>query len=166
MDTLEKYVCIGAPPSAVWTKLVFSTMEQFKKSWYVFFFQAPFLPEFNMRLFDLKALKIIGGKNKEFTDEDLEAYKYTFSKPGDLTGPINYYRNISGVRRKPKTWDKPVPGLFLIGDGDLYISKDSMPLAQEKYPNLSVGTIPNTNHFAQQDNPEDTNRLIREFFSK
>ena len=30
---------------------------------------------------------------KNFTDEDVEAYKYAFSQSG-LSGPLNYYRNI------------------------------------------------------------------------
>lgn len=166
MDTLEKYVCIGGPPSSVWTSLVFSSLEQFKKSWYIFFFQAPYLPEINFRLFDMILLRVIGGKNKEFTADDLEAYKYTFRNFKDVTGPINYYRNISGQRRKPKLWDKPAPGLFLLGEGDLFISKDTMALSQKRFENLSVGTIKNANHFSQQDNPEETNRLIREFLAK
>ena len=34
-----------------------------------------------------------GVKNRDqFPVEVVEAYKYTFSRPGALTGPINYYR--------------------------------------------------------------------------
>ena len=34
-----------------------------------------------------------GVKNRDqFPSEVVEAYKYTFSRPGALTGPINYYR--------------------------------------------------------------------------
>ena len=34
-----------------------------------------------------------GVKNRDqFPAEVVEAYKYTFSRPGALTGPINYYR--------------------------------------------------------------------------
>jgi hypothetical protein len=48
----------------------------------------PYLPEIAMSSFDFKAFaKVLRRKKpKEFspvTDEDIEAYKYTFSKPGE-----------------------------------------------------------------------------------
>lgn len=168
METIEKYVCIGGPPSSAWTKKVFSSLDQFLKSWYIFFFQAPYLPEFFCRMHDLKIMKAIGSFkfNEYFSEEDLEAYKYTFSKSGAFTGPINYYRNISRQKKEMKSSHEFAPGLFLLGDGDKYIGRDSLPEAQLMYKNLKTGLIPNANHFAQQDNPVETNKLIREFLKK
>lgn len=169
MDTIEKFVCIGAPPTDVWLQTVFSTMEQFLKSWYVFFFQAPCLPEFMMRLFDLRIFDEIGSghETKFFGKDDLAAYKYTFSKPNDFTYPINYYRNTLTPRRPfKKMTDDGAPGLYLLGDGEKFISKETLPKAQKLFKNLEVGIIPNANHFAQEVNPVETNRIIREFFNK
>ena len=40
-----------------------------------------------------------GVKNKDqFPPEVVEAYKYTFSKPGALTAPLNYYRALFNTR--------------------------------------------------------------------
>ena len=40
-----------------------------------------------------------GVKNRDqFAAEVVEAYKYTFSRPGALTGPINYIRAIYKTR--------------------------------------------------------------------
>lgn len=33
MDTVTKYVLIGAPPGIVWSRMVLSSWDQFKKSW-------------------------------------------------------------------------------------------------------------------------------------
>lgn len=56
----------------------------------MFFFLIPFLPEIYVLLFDMKFFDIIfrGTKGGVLTDattqEDVEAYKYLFSKPGIL----------------------------------------------------------------------------------
>ena len=45
------------------------------------------------------SLSLQGVKNKaSFPPDVVEAYKYTFSKPGALTGPINYIRAIYNTR--------------------------------------------------------------------
>lgn len=125
------------------------------------------LPEFKFSLRDYEELLIICSNklNKNFTEEDLEAYKYTFSKPGALTGPINYYRRnltLFDERRSPKIINY-APGLFILGERDQYISKTSGRHMQKEFQNLRFETVPDANHFVQQNAPEKTNALIRDF---
>lgn len=47
---------------------------------YVFFYQMPKLPEFFMRMSDLKLFEMVF--RKHCNDEELEAFKYTFAKKG------------------------------------------------------------------------------------
>lgn len=87
MNMIEKYVMMGAPSAVAWRKIMMSSegFDQFRKSWYIFYFQMPRLPEFMISLNDFVIFKVIGsGKiSKTFAEEDLEAYKYTFSRPGN-----------------------------------------------------------------------------------
>lgn len=165
MDTLEKYVMIGGPPSEVWNKLITANVKQFLMSWYVFYFQMPYLPEFSSSLNDLRIFNVMQNKD----EEDTEAFKYTFSRDGAFTGPINYYRAaVNFLSPDPKV-PRPstfVPGLFMLGENDKYISRDSGKLSQKRYDNLDFKIIKGANHFAQQHAPEETNRLIREFIEK
>jgi len=169
MNMVEKYVMMGAPSAAAWRKVVMSSegLDQFKKSWYIFYFQMPRLPEFTISLNDFVVFKAIGsGRISEtFTEEDLEAYKYTFSRPGALTGPVNYYRaNLSAFKvpksSKPK---KCAPGLYILGENDLYISKKTGPMLQKQFENLQYEVVKGSNHFVQQDTPQKTNALLRKF---
>jgi pimeloyl-ACP methyl ester carboxylesterase len=165
MDTLEKYVMIGGPPSEVWNKLITGSIKQFLMSWYIFYFQMPFLPEFSTRLQDLKIFKVM----KHSSPDDMEVYKYVFGKEGALTGPINYYRAAANFLFPDPPLKRPtsfVPGLFMLGEGDRYISRDSGKMAQRRYEKLEFKLIKGGNHFAQQHAPEETNRLIREFIEK
>ena len=105
----------------------------------------------------------------QLNEEDIEAYKYTFSRPGALTGPINYYRAANKFLFPDPPLPRPssfVPGLFMLGEDDKYILKSSGRMAKEYYDNLEFRIIPDANHFAQQHKPEVTNRLIREFIEK
>lgn len=128
----------------------------------------PWLPETSVRLFDLKQLNRIGYKSSQITREDIEVYKHVFGKDGALTGPINYYRaNFSFTKKvvhpKPDTF---APGLYLVGERDLYISKETGPLLQKQFKNLELKVVDNANHFCQQDKPEEVNKLMREFLSR
>lgn len=165
MNMVSKYVMMGAPSAKVWRKNM--TWEQFRMSWYIFYFQMPILPEFTVSLKDYDMLRVIGNNkfSKNFTEEDLEAYKYTFSKPGALTGPINYYRRnleLSELPPSPKI-NNYSHGLFILGENDLYISKSSGSHLQRQFENLRFEIVADANHFVQQDAPEKTNALMREF---
>lgn len=165
METLDKYVMIGGPPSEVWNKLIASRLKQFLMSWYIFYFQMPFLPEFTTSLNDFKIFQVM----EHSSPDDLEIYKYVFSQEGALTGPINYYRAAAKFLFPDPPLPRPssyVPGLFMIGEGDKYVSRDCGKLAQRRFEQLDFKLIKGANHFAQQHAPEETNRLIREFLEK
>lgn len=91
--------------------------------------------------------------------------KFVYSISGALTGPINYYRaNINPLKvqnlSKPKTY---APGLYLLGENDLYISKGTGPILQKLFKNLQYEVVKDANHFLQQDAPEKTNSIMRTF---
>ena len=62
---------------------------QLRRSWYIFFYQIPFIPELLIQAADFALLrrafleKPMGLTNtKNMTEEDLEVFKYTFSQSG------------------------------------------------------------------------------------
>jgi pimeloyl-ACP methyl ester carboxylesterase len=164
MDTLEKYIMIGGPEPHAWRKVISKSIKQFLMSWYIFFFQMPFLPETTLRFYDIQLFE----KLKVGSKEDIECFKYTFNKPDAFTAPINYYRALRILYPdarlvKPK---KCAPGLFLLGEYDRYISREIGPITQRYLDNVDFKIIKGANHFAQQHKPEETNRMIREFLEK
>ena len=80
----------------------FRTLKQLRKSWYMFFFQIPKLPEYLIARDDFSfAKRSLRADSKDaFSDEDLERYVEAWSQPGALTGMINYYR--AALRRSPR----------------------------------------------------------------
>ncbi|KAJ9574479.1 hypothetical protein L9F63_008342, partial [Diploptera punctata] len=144
-EMLERYIIMNAPYSPAFMEVVKTNKKQFKSSWYVFFYQLPYLPELLIRSFDFRVFKVLfKAKTPKTTtiatDEDIEAFKYTFSKPGSITPPINYYRANFGNRSSDggriKEIDIPAPGLFLFGEKDDYLVLDHLEIGKKYVKNL------------------------------
>lgn len=73
---ISKYVMLGNPPIEVFSRLTLSSMNQFKKSWRFFVVKMPFLPEKLLTVGDFESF------SEMWTGDDLETYKYVFSRPG------------------------------------------------------------------------------------
>lgn len=118
-----------------------------------------------MRLFDYGIFKAFGN----LSDDEIEAYKFTFGKDKAFTGPLNYYREnvrfLFPYERLPPP-PKFVPGLYLLGEKDIYISPGSGDLAKKMYEKLEFKIIEGADHFGNQNMPEATNLLMREFLKK
>jgi pimeloyl-ACP methyl ester carboxylesterase len=170
-EMLLSYVILDAPYSPSNVAILSSNLFQVFKSWDIFYFQLPYLPELMFRAYDMVRLKHLfrGSTPKSLspiTDEDIEAYKYTFVKRGAFTPPINYFRangfSLSSAISTPKK-DIEVPGLYMFGEHDGHLVFDHLWAAQNRQKNLKVQMVKGASHYAQQDDPEKVNTIIRDF---
>ena len=173
-DLVEKLIIMDCPHPQVMKKKL-KTFSQLMKSWYMFFFQVPCLPEFvvsmkDYGMFDGMRGKSHGVRNRQyFTAEDVEAYKYILSQDGALTPPINYYRaafrvDPKAIKSMSKTID--VPTLVMWGDLDLYLEPSMADDHADVVTNLTVKHIPNCSHWAQNDDVEAVNQHMWEFLKE
>jgi len=175
-NMLDSLTILNAPHPFALSKLLKSDVRQIIMSWYMFFYQLPYFPELLLRGNDLEAFEreFRSGKfgKKAFTDEDIEAFKYTFCKPGALTPPINYYRSMdlsgrsyakSQVVPQPKL---PVPTLIVWGTGDVYLSKKLPVTSAEFIERCQVKFIEGASHWVQQDAPQEVNKHLRQFLKE
>jgi len=169
---------MNMPPSAVFRNLLRKDKSQFKKSWYMFLFQLPYLPELYLQQQNFEFLDILfaGSKSRKhaFSDamenpisqEDANAYKYVFSQPGSATPPINYYRAALRRLYGSPTYDMnyTMPVLLIWGCHDLALSSVIPDLVEQvKNPNITVQRISDAGHFVQMDTPERVNEIMREW---
>uniref|UniRef100_A0A7I4Y060 Alpha beta hydrolase fold-1 domain containing protein n=1 Tax=Haemonchus contortus TaxID=6289 RepID=A0A7I4Y060_HAECO len=172
-DMVEKLVILNVPhPSAIQDLMVTSS-EQRLKSWYIFMFQTPTVPELTVQKRDFHMFDVMfrgrkaGIRNAEnFTDEDLEAWKHVFSQKGALTGPINYYRNITQSRplRGEERICKP-PTLIIWGDEDQFLVKEGAVASLKYCQHGQVKFIEGASHWVMQDEPSQVNQLVDEFLT-
>ena len=174
-ELVEKFVTMNGPHLWVFKSMLSGSWTQLMKSWYMFVFQLPWLPEFMISQRDFSNFNIIfhgkkaGVRNQAaFTPEAVEAYKFVFSQPGASTGPVNYYRCILdnfSAEENNKIAEKSinVPTLIIWGDGDLFFENSMADAHSGFVTDLTVKRIPKCSHWVQQDQPGLVNQYMTEF---
>ncbi len=165
----ERLVVLNAPhPWAFFREL--RTLKQLRKSWYMFFFQIPWLPEYILGLNHAEAIARMlyssAIQKSAFPPDVLQRYREAMSKPGALTASINYYRamfrrpgNASGGPGRVIT----VPTLLIWGEQDIALDVALTQGLEQWVPNLQVRRIPDSGHWVQQEKPDLVNEWIAEF---
>ncbi|GCL39251.1 alpha/beta hydrolase fold protein [Sphaerospermopsis reniformis] len=166
-DMVEKLIILNLPHPAKFAQGL-STPQQLLRSYYIFLFQLPLLPELILQASDYEAIaKAIQGTafNKNaFTKADIEAYKDASAKRGAMTAMLNYYRNIFQQGILHKHWSiLEVPTLMIWGEHDTALGKELTYGTQEYVRNLQIKYIPNSGHWVQQEQPELVIEYMREF---
>lgn len=91
----EKLIVMNCPHPGPFQKHLRSNWRQLRRSWYMFFFQIPWLPEFGIRInarrFVDQAFRGMAIRKEAFPDEELKKYADAICKPGVATAAINYY---------------------------------------------------------------------------
>ena len=111
----------------------------------------------------------MGAKAGTFTKEDIEAYKYTFGKPGAFTPPINYYRNIFRlIPVKDLLQGRlPMPVLLIFGTGDQAIETEAALMSGDWVDGyFEVKLLDGISHWVQHEAPERVNEAIEQFLNK
>ncbi|MBD2292662.1 alpha/beta hydrolase [Anabaena sphaerica FACHB-251] len=168
-NMVEKLIILNLPHPAKFSQGL-STPQQLLRSYYIFLFQFPLLPELVLQASDYETIaKAIQGTafNKNaFTTADIEAYKDAAAKRGAITAMLNYYRNIFQQGILNKTWTVlEVPTLMIWGEQDTALGKELTYGTQEYVRNLQIKYIPNSGHWVQQEQPELVTEYMREFLS-
>ena len=136
------------------------TFRQLRKSWYVLFFQLPFLPERFISPESIRrALRYLPARRGAFDDADIDSI---VAAAGDRTAPINYYR--AAARYPGPPW-KPVQAETLViwGDRDRFLLPELAEPERRWVPRVRVEHVPEASHWVQADAPERVNELLLAF---
>ena len=168
-EMVDKLIVMNLPHPAKFAEGL-RTRQQLLKSWYIFLFQLPFLPEFLIKLGDYRAidraLRGMAVDKSTFTPFDIQAYKDAAAKPGALTATINYYRNIArGFVDRPH-WDVlEVPTLMIWGENDRALGKELTYDTADYVRDFQIQYVPNCSHWVHQEQPQLVNGYMRDFLA-
>jgi pimeloyl-ACP methyl ester carboxylesterase len=166
-ERIERLAILNVPHPLVALRGL-RTPAQLRRSWYIFFFQLPWLPELSARAtgyaFVRQALR--GSLQRgSFSPADIDRYVEAIARPGALTAGINYYRALGryGPRftRRLRRIDCPV--LVIWGERDPYVGRELAEPPREWVPNVRVERLPEVSHWVQNDAPEQVNALLIDF---
>jgi pimeloyl-ACP methyl ester carboxylesterase len=167
-EMVERLIMMNLPHPALFAKGI-RKPRQLLRSWYVFFFQLPKLPEWFLSRNDYKAIgDAFSGMaiNKgAFTKADIEAFKDAAARPGALTAMVNYYRNALRGARNQDFGVLDVPTLMIWGERDSALGKELTYGTEDYVRDFRIKYIPNCSHWVQQEQPELVNQYMHEFLA-
>jgi len=147
-------------------------LEQLKRSWYMLFFQLPWLPEWLLGRQGARGVgqairgSVVNPAN--FSDEVVDVYVRNADRPGALTAMINYYRALlrgGGARRQARLGYPVIetPTLLIWGEDDVALTKETTYGTDEVVQDLTIRYLPRVSHWVQQEAPEIVNPMIAAF---
>ncbi len=163
---LRRLVIMNVPHPACMRREMRS-FRQLRKSWYIFFFQIPWLPE---KLLCAREAKAVGDAFEKstadmsrFPPEVTAVYREAALRPGAMRSMLNYYRALVRGIRKTASEEMPVidvPTLMLWGVEDVALSKETTNGTDQYVSDLTLRFLPGVSHWVQQDAPEMVNALL------
>lgn len=176
-EVVSKLVAMQVPPPAAWRANF--TLRQLRRSWYMFFFQLPRLPEWWAGANDFsrveKMYRETSVRPDAFTDSDIAVYKEALKRPAALRSSLNYYRaNVlkslfrGGGVETPSERDGRVrvPTLFIYGEQDVAIIPETVRgvgrFVDAPYRELRIA---DSGHWVQNEAVEEVNAALLDFLA-
>lgn len=167
---LERLVIMNVPhPGVMSAQLSRGNWAQLRRSWYMFFFQIPGLPELMMTADRARATRRafydMAKDKTHFTPDVLDRYASDALRPGAMTGMINWYRaafRLGGKLRGPWPVIQP-PTLIVWGEEDAALGVELLDGTEAYVRDLTIRRLPGVSHWVQQEAPEKVNAILREW---
>jgi len=172
-DVVERAAILDAPHPAAFIERLRRHPSQLLRSWYMAFFQLPWLPEAVLRAGDFDRLAralVATSRPGTFTPADLHVYRAAWAQPGALTGMLNWYRALrlgAGAPGAPRDDRRvKVPVRVLWGDHDQALEP---ALADASLAWCDAGEVfhfPDATHWLQHEEPDAVVARLLEFLRR
>lgn len=174
-EVVDRLAVLNCPHPKPFARALRSNPRQLLRSWYMFFFQLPLIPELLFKAAPdamvERMFRRMAVRSEAFTDEDLRRFKEAALKPGALTAAINYYRatfrNFSSMRELDRSERKiAAPTLLVWAEDDVALGKELTVGMEPLFSGpFRVHYVPNCSHWVNEEQPEIVNRLLLEHLS-
>ena len=159
---LDGLVVLNVPHPAVLKQVLRRSPRQMMRSWYVFFFQLPVLPEALLGAAGARAvgraIRSMAVDKSAFPDAVLDHYLANANRPGALTAMVNYYRaNFFQMWDRAETNCIDVPTLMIWGEEDRALGVELTEGYEPYVRHFTLVRLPGVSHWVQQEAPERVN---------
>jgi pimeloyl-ACP methyl ester carboxylesterase len=163
---LERLVIMNVPHPACMQREL-RKFRQLRKSWYIFFFQIPKLPEWVLTRKEAKGIGDAFTRSavdaSRFPPRVVDEYRHAALREGAMTAMLNYYRAAVRGARKSRREELPVidtPTLMIWGEEDVALSKETTEGTGDHVEHLTLRFLPGVSHWVQQEAPETVNAML------
>ncbi|MEN8173237.1 MAG: alpha/beta hydrolase [Chloroflexota bacterium] len=166
-DRLAKLVILNVPHGEVMEKNLRGSFAQMRKSWYMFFFQLPWLPEKLARGRNWKmAVESLTQSSRPgtFDEDDLAQYREAWAQPNAYRSMLNWYRAM--MQKPPKSLANPrikVPTLMIWGTKDKFLGREMAQPSIDLCDDGRLIFIEEATHWVQHEEAGRVNVLIEGF---
>jgi len=155
-ETVDRLGIVNVPHPTVFQNTLKSNPKQMLKSWYMFFFQLPRIPEWFQRRRNFQPLVDGFRSSKEgtFTENDIERYRTAWDRERGITGMINWYRALFRHAEDPPREQVEAPTLVIWGEQDKYLLTEMASRSVEYCDDGRLEQIPEGTHWVHHEYPE------------
>jgi pimeloyl-ACP methyl ester carboxylesterase len=167
---LDALIIMNVPHPACF-RAALKRWRQLRKSWYIGFFQIPWLPDLLLRANHGAAVERMFLQSslypESFAGEVMAVYRDNVSQPGAATAMLNWYRAFA--RRGFREADFPVIAtrtLVIWGEADVAIDLITLDGTEKYVADLTLRRLPGISHWVQQEAPEMVNAMMVSFLCR
>ncbi len=164
---LHKLAIVNVPHPAAMMHTLRTNPRQWLRSWYMLFFQLPWLPEaaFSAFNFYLGARVLVrSSRPGTFTAEDLGRLRAAWSQPGAMRATIHWYRALFRHRSKIADPQVHTPTLILWGQQDKFLLSRMAQDSLRYCDSAQLTYFPEATHWVLHEEPDRVNQLLLAFF--
>jgi epoxide hydrolase 4 len=163
-ERVERLVILNVPHPVVMRRHLLRNRAQLRRSWYMFFFQLPWLPEWWLRRNDWRNLKrLFRGSSRRgtFGDEELARYAADCARPRAMRSMIHWYRAaLLRPPPRPASWRVRAPTRIVWGVQDIALGREMVEPSAALCHQADVAWIEEAGHWVQHEEPERVDALI------
>jgi len=166
-DVVDRLGTVNVPHPAVMQRTLQTNPRQLLRSWYMFYFQVPGLPEWFLSRNDAAGVASVLESSSNpgaFTATDLQHYRGAYRRPGATRGPVNWYRALFWRRDDPPRERVTAPTLVVWGDQDDALLPEMADESLEYCDDGRLERFPNASHWVHREEPERVNELLLSHF--
>lgn len=166
-ERVARLAIVNVPHPSVMRRYVYKHPRQTLQSWYIFFFQIPWLPEALFSAFDFRmgTGALLGSSRPgTFSDEDLAQYRAAWSQRGAITAMINWYRAAIRYRIPFAGRTVRVPTRILWGERDKFLLPEMARESLRYCTNADLISFAGASHWLQHEEPAKVSQILVEFF--
>jgi pimeloyl-ACP methyl ester carboxylesterase len=169
-DLIERLAVLNAPHPGTFGLGAKISLAQLRRSWYIAFFQLPWLPELLLRSGDYRFIK--AGMRRDglgpdrVSEAEMHFFRQAMARPGALHAAINYYRRgllHTGGIFKGTGLQVKMPTTLIWGEQDAYLGTELIDGIQRFVPQLQIKRIADCSHWVQQHRPDLVNQYLQEW---
>ena len=169
-EAVDRLVVMNAPHPAAFFRALRSDRSQLLKSWYMFAFQLPWLPEALLTLSPMASARLFfrgtAVRPGAFSDADLEVMATALAQPGAMRCMIDWYRAAFRFRTAGEARPVEAPTLLIWAEDDVALGNSLASGLERWVPDLQVRYIANCGHWVQNEALDEVNERMLAFLQE